>query len=120
MTVRGDYKRIEQVLYNLIGNAINYTGADKTVSVRVAAGGRFEVRDTGKGIPPEEIAAVWDKYYRANMTKRKVVGSGLGLSIVKSILTAHGAAFGIDSKVGEGSTFWFVLPQTAALQRKLP
>ncbi len=120
VTVRGDYKRIEQVLYNLIGNAINYTGADKTVSVRISAGGRFEVRDTGKGIPPEEIAAVWDKYYRANMTKRKVVGSGLGLSIVKSILTAHGAAFGIDSKVGEGSTFWFVLPQTAALQRKLP
>lgn len=115
VVVRGDYKRIEQVLYNLIGNAINYTGADKTVTVRVS-GGRVEIVDTGKGIPPEEIDAVWDKYYRANMTKRKVVGSGLGLSIVKSILTAHDARFGVDSTVGKGTTFWFVLPENRAAQ----
>lgn len=117
IVVSGDYKRIEQVLYNLIGNAVNYTGEDKRVSVRVsktAGGGRFSVTDTGKGISPEEIDAVWDKYYRASMTKRKVVGSGLGLSIVKSILIRHDAEYGIDSQPGKGSTFWFELGSAPA------
>lgn len=113
VTVRADSRRIEQVLYNLIGNAINYTGDDKTVIVRVLRDkngkAMFAVTDTGKGIPEEEIPLVWDKYYRANMTKRKVVGSGLGLSIVKNILLAHKAEFGIYSEVGKGSTFWFKL-----------
>lgn len=113
VTVTADSKRIEQVLYNLIGNAVNYTGADKTVTVRVLTDkfgkALFAVTDTGKGIPEDEIPLVWDKYYRANMTKRSVVGSGLGLSIVKNILQQHGAEFGIYSEVGKGSTFWFRL-----------
>lgn len=111
--VSGDSKRIEQVLYNLIGNAVNYTGPDKTVSVQVlkdtTGKALFAVTDTGKGIPEEQIPLVWDKYYRSNMTKRSVVGSGLGLSIVKNILQTHKAEFGIYSKVGVGSTFWFKL-----------
>ena len=109
--IKADSRRIEQVLYNLIGNAVNYTGEDKTVTVRVLRdkNGKalFAVTDTGKGIPEEEIPHVWDKYYRSNMTRRNVVGSGLGLSIVKSILQAHDAEFGIYSEVGKGSTFWF-------------
>ena len=113
VTVTADSKRIEQVLYNLIGNAVNYTGADKTVTVRVLTDkfgkALFAVTDTGKGIPEDEIPLVWDRYYRANMTKRSVVGSGLGLSIVKNILQRHGAEFGIYSEVGKGSTFWFRL-----------
>ena len=113
VTVTADSRRIEQVLYNLIGNAVNYTGEDKTVTVRVLTdkNGKalFAVTDTGKGIPEDEIPLVWDKYYRANMTKRSVVGSGLGLSIVKNILQQHGAEFGIYSEVGKGSTFWFRL-----------
>lgn len=119
--VYADYKRIEQVLYNLIGNAVNYTGADKTVTVRVKKAGkyaRFEVADTGKGIPKDELNAVWDKYYRANITGRTVVGTGLGLSIVKSVLTAHKAVFGIDSTVGKGSTFWFLLDAAPAEPEK--
>lgn len=110
--VMGDQSKLEQVMYNLIGNAVNYTGGDKRVVVRVKKGFKVcvEVRDTGKGIPPEEIDTVWDRYYRRNENKRSVVGSGLGLSIVKNILTAHKAEFGIDSTVGEGSAFWFKLP----------
>ncbi len=109
----GDEAKIEQVLYNLIGNAINYTGEDKTVTVYVKSRDNkvfFGVRDTGKGIAPEEIDSVWERYYRASQSKRKSVGTGLGLSIVKNILQLHGAEYGIRSTVGEGSLFWFSMP----------
>ncbi len=107
-------ERIVQVLYNLIGNAVNYTGADKRVLVklfRTDAGARFEVVDSGKGIPPEEIDTIWDRYYRSNKThKRPVQGTGLGLSIVKGILLAQGCPFGVVSEVGKGSCFWVEFP----------
>lgn len=103
-------ERIEQVLYNLIGNAINYTGEDKRVRVRLfkkEGGARFEVIDSGKGIPKDEIDTVWDRYYRSTAThKRSVSGTGLGLSIVKNILFAQGCPFGIISETGKGSCFW--------------
>lgn len=105
-----DEPKIEQVLYNLIGNAINYTGDDKTVTVYVKKrSGKvyFGVRDTGKGIEPDEIDTVWERYYRSSQSKRKSVGTGLGLSIVKNILMLHGAEYGIRSEVGRGSLFWF-------------
>lgn len=105
-----DSKRIEQVIYNLVCNAINYTGADKKVYVSLKEKDgvvRFSVRDTGKGIKQEELDRIWDRYYRANQTKRSVAGSGIGLSIVQSVLIHHGMEFGVESKLGEGSTFWF-------------
>ena len=107
-----DASRIKQVLYNLIGNAINYRGTDNVVTVAVKSaedGARVEVGDHGKGIPPEEIDNVWEKYYRATQTKRTTVGSGLGLTICKNILEAHSANYGIESEVGKGSVFWFEL-----------
>jgi signal transduction histidine kinase len=116
-----DGPKIEQVLYNLIGNALNYTGADKTVSVFVKKSGGdvvFGVRDTGKGIAPDEIDAVWERYYRSGQSKRKRVGTGLGLSIVKNILEMHGARYGVDSTPGAGSTFWFAMPSRESLQRR--
>ena len=58
----------------------------------------------------EELRDVWDKYYRLAQDKRRVVGSGLGLSIVKSILDLHGATYGVASEKGKGSNFWFELP----------
>jgi signal transduction histidine kinase len=111
LTCDCDSKRIEQAIYNLVCNAINYTGADKKIyiSLKKADNGniRFAVRDTGKGIKKEEIERIWDRYYRANQTKRSVAGSGIGLSVVQSVLLRHGMDFGVESEVGNGSTFWF-------------
>ncbi|MDE6618722.1 MAG: HAMP domain-containing histidine kinase [Clostridiales bacterium] len=109
-----DKSKIEQVLYNLIGNAVNYCGDDKTIILRVKkqdGGVRVEVTDHGSGIEQSELDSVWDRYYRSPHATRTVVGSGLGLSICKSILIAHGAEFGIISEIGKGSTFWFELMQ---------
>jgi len=111
--VFADRARIEQVLYNLISNAVNYSGDKKEVKVRqvvLSDTVRIEVSDSGKGIEPEKLKNIWDRYYRADKNHRRaVVGTGLGLSIVKEILDLHGAHFGVHSKVGEGSTFWFEL-----------
>ena len=74
-------------------------------------GARFEVIDSGKGIPKEEIDTVWDRYYRSAAShKRSVSGTGLGLSIVKGILLAQGCPFGIISETGKGSCFWAEFP----------
>ena len=109
--IMGDELRITQVLYNLINNAINYIGDDKTVIVRQTVQDdrvRVDVIDHGEGIPAEKLAYIWDRYYRVNEEHRRAkIGTGLGLSIVKNILIAHDAAYGVESTVGEGSDFWF-------------
>ncbi|MBR6580462.1 MAG: HAMP domain-containing histidine kinase [Ruminococcus sp.] len=105
-----DVVKIEQVIYNLINNAINYTGEDKQVFVRQINsqnGIIIEVEDTGEGIPPDKIKLIFDKYYRSENHKREVVGTGLGLSIVKAILKLHNYDYGVRSKIGKGSVFWF-------------
>ncbi len=107
-------ERVEQVLYNLIGNAVNYTGGDKKVTIRLKSGekaSRFEVIDTGKGIPPEEIDTIWERYYRSSDAhKRPVQGTGLGLSIVKNVLKKYNIPFGVSSEIGKGSCFWVEFP----------
>lgn len=112
--VEADEKRIGQVVYNLIGNALTYTGEDKKVTITQALMEnriRISIQDTGEGIPQEELPMIWHRYYRTQEThKRAVIGSGLGLSIVRSILEQHQVPFGVDSHEGEGSTFWFELP----------
>lgn len=111
--VEADEFKIYQVLYNLVNNAVNYTGEDKTVTVsQVVNGGivRIEVRDTGEGIAQDQLENVWDRYYKIDKNhKRAVMGTGLGLSIVKNILKQHDARYGVKSKPGQGSTFWFEL-----------
>lgn len=105
-----DVVKIEQVIYNLINNAINYTGADKQVYVRQINkpdGVVIEVEDTGDGIEEDKIKLIFDKYYRSENHKREVVGTGLGLSIVKAVLKLHGFDYGVRSTLGKGSTFWF-------------
>ena len=77
------------------------------------AGGkvRIDVIDHGEGIPPESLPYVWDRYYKVDKShKRTTVGAGLGLSIVKGVLEAHGAEYGVESTPGRGSDFWFCLP----------
>ncbi len=105
-----DPARLERVVCNLINNAVNYTGEDKNVyvtQINTGHGVRIEVRDTGDGIDEDKIRRIFDKYYRSENHKREVVGTGLGLSIVKAILKLHGFDFGVHSRLGEGSVFWF-------------
>jgi len=113
-SVVADRGMILQVVYNLINNAINYTGEDKQVSVTqtiTEATVKISVSDTGEGITEKDLSQIWDRYYRVDkMHKRATIGTGLGLSIVKEILEVHSAAFGVDSELGCGSTFWFELP----------
>ncbi len=105
-----DVVKIEQVIYNLINNAINYTGEDKQVYVRQINqpdGVLIEVEDTGDGIEEDKIKLIFDKYYRSENHKREVIGTGLGLSIVKAVLKLHNYDYGVRSTLGKGSTFWF-------------
>ena len=116
--VTADEGRILQVIYNLVNNAVNYTGDDKIVCVRqtvVDSGEKvlIEVTDSGDGIPEESLPLVWERYYKVHdFHKRADVGTGLGLSIVKNVLLLHRAEFGVNSRigVGSGSCFWFKLP----------
>ena len=113
---RADEEKIKQVIYNLLGNAANYTGEDKTVyiSLKQSMDGRrikFSVRDTGKGIAEEDLSEIWNRYYRVKENhNRPVKGTGLGLNIVKVILKNHSFDFGVDSKINGGSTFWIDFP----------
>ncbi|MBQ3107587.1 MAG: sensor histidine kinase [Firmicutes bacterium] len=112
-TVWGDYGRIRQVLSNLLTNAVRYSGDNKAVTLRLcsdANGVRCEVQDRGIGIPTEELSHIWERYYRASsQSGRASGGSGLGLAITKEIFVLHGASYGAESTVGQGSTFWFSL-----------
>ena len=112
-----DRQKLGQVMYNLIGNAVNYTGDDKVVRIRLKLESdaiRFEVSDSGRGIPEEELAEIWERYYRSSEThKRPVKGTGLGLSIVKTILEKHNFRFGVNSVVGVGSSFYAFFPLCA-------
>lgn len=111
--VEADEFKIFQVVYNLVNNAIHYTGEDRRVAVRQIRKGdqvRIEVEDSGQGIPKEEVPFVWDRYYKGKKAhKRAAAGTGLGLSIVKNILLLHQADYGVDSQPGRGSIFWFEL-----------
>ena len=122
--VNADETLILQVIYNLVSNAVNYTGDDKSVEIRQDVKDgicRITVSDTGDGIPPEKLPYIWDRYYRTgDFHKRAVCGTGLGLSIVKGALILHGAQFGVSSTVGKGSSFWFELPEADAPDGSAP
>lgn len=112
--IYADPLRISQVMYNLINNAINYCGEDKTVVVRQSVFENnvcIEVIDHGEGIEESKLEHIWDRYYKVDKEhKRAVVGTGLGLSIVKNILLQYDARFGVKTKVGQGSDFWWMFP----------
>lgn len=109
--VYADKKRMQQVMYNLINNAINYTGEDKKVIVKVIKNKesyKVEVSDTGKGIDKEELDFIWEKYYKSDKThSRLYLGTGIGLSIVKNILVKHNFKYGVHSIKNKGTTFYF-------------
>lgn len=111
--VVADKTKIEQVIYNLIINAVNNTGDDKKIDIRIILLGKrakVEVEDNGVGIPKEKLANIWTRYYRVDKTYgRTSTGSGLGLSIVKNILDKHKSNYKVESEVGKGSKFSFDL-----------
>ena len=109
--VKGDVNKISQVIYNLVNNAINYTGDDLTVIIEVIENKKtytVNIIDSGKGIKKEELNIIWDKYYKNEKNhKRSKVGTGVGLSIVKNILDKHNFKYGVVSKNGKGTRFYF-------------
>jgi len=112
--IQADPRSIEEVFSNLISNAINYSPEGGEVSVSVVSHGDYlvvMVGDTGIGIEPEEISKIFDKFYRVKHPKtRQVIGSGLGLSIVKAIVESHRGSIEVESQPGVGTTFRVFLP----------
>ena len=113
--VEVDEKRIKQVLYNFVNNAINYNTNEKPeiiISTKISDDRRVlvSVYDNGPGIKKEEIPLIWDRYYKVDAEhKRQVLGSGIGLSLSRMILELHGVEYGVDSKEGEYTRFYFYL-----------
>ncbi|HSU15642.1 PAS domain S-box protein [Longimicrobium sp.] len=109
--LEGDRERIMQVLANLLGNAVKFTPQGGRVGLRVTAGGdevRFDVSDTGPGIPAEHLDRVFDRFWKVRSANRQ--GAGLGLAIAKGIVEAHDGRIWVESEAGRGSTFSFTLP----------
>jgi signal transduction histidine kinase len=110
-----DHQRIHQVLSNLVSNAIKFTSAGGDIEIgagRRTAELQLSVRDTGVGIPPENVLHVFDRYWQASIGDRR--GLGLGLPIARGIVEAHGGKLWVESEPGKGSTFMFTLPAQEA------
>jgi two-component system, OmpR family, phosphate regulon sensor histidine kinase PhoR len=129
--VGADSKQIARVLVNLIHNAIKFTpsGGVVTIGTRLQPGGRaqsFFVQDTGVGIHPEELSRIFERFYKADRARSKSDfigpgggGSGLGLSIARHVVEAHGGRINAESTPGKGSTFTFTLPVTVPSETSL-
>ena len=116
LELNADYDRLDQVLSNLVANALRYTpsGGRITLLARPSpAGVTLEVADTGEGIPPEDLAYIFDRFWRGDRarTHREGVGSGLGLAIARQLVQAHGGAIRAASAPGQGTTFTIELPR---------
>jgi signal transduction histidine kinase len=107
-------QKIERVLYNLIGNALRHTPPGGRIDItlqKTANGVRFEVRDSGEGIAPDDLPLVFDRFYRGEKSRSRATGgAGLGLAIARGIIEAHGGTIEISSTLGQGTLVWFVLP----------
>jgi len=114
--INADEVKITQAFYNLLLNAINYSGEDKNVIVRQNVNGNrveIEVIDHGDGIEQSDLPYIWNRYYKVDKKhKRPKMGTGLGLSIVKKVIEMHDGEYGVESEVGKGSIFWFSLEYT--------
>jgi PAS domain S-box-containing protein len=113
LTVLADEHRIDQVIVNMVNNAVKYAPNSKQVVFNVQRKGnkaKISVTDTGQGIPEEKREHLFDRYYQTDASGYKNSGLGLGLYISAEIIRKHGGEIGVDSELGKGSTFWFTLP----------
>ena len=115
MTITADVGRLDQVLGNLMANALRYTPAGGTITLRAepAGGGvRITVSDTGEGIPAEDLPYLFDRFWRGDRSRSHAggAGSGLGLAIARQLVQAHGGRIGVESQPGQGTTFTIELP----------
>lgn len=113
LMVYGDYRRIDQVIVNLINNAVKYAPQSKILDITITHDemlATVSVRDYGIGISPEKLPHLFDRYYRVDALGHQFSGLGLGLYISADIISRHGGKIGVESEVGEGSRFWFTLP----------
>ncbi len=111
--VQIDAQRLEQVLVNLIHNSVKFTRPGGEIVLFAEPENwsvRFAVRDTGVGIPEDDISRIFERFYRVDKS-RAGSGTGLGLSIAKHIVEAHGGKIWVESREGEGSTFYFTIPR---------
>ncbi len=123
--VSGDGERLQQVVWNLLSNALKFTDSGGRVCVEVGADGanvRLSVRDNGQGVAPEFVPYVFDRFRQADASaSRRHGGLGLGLSLVRQIVELHGGTVGVESAgVTRGSTFWVSLPAVPGLDRRRP
>ncbi|MCI5572283.1 MAG: HAMP domain-containing sensor histidine kinase [Faecalibacterium prausnitzii] len=121
LPVYADPEMMQRALHNLLGNAMHHIGADGIFILRATPcteGIRVEVEDHGPGIPPEDLPHIFDRYYRSRSDAGKQ-GTGLGLSITKAIFQQHGFRFGVQSIVGKGTTFWFIMNDLPANEKAL-
>jgi two-component system phosphate regulon sensor histidine kinase PhoR len=110
-----DTEAVHQILTNLVENAIKYTpeGGSVTLGARATGSEQYEffVRDTGSGIPPDDLSRLFERFYRVDKARSKALGgTGLGLAIVKHLTLSQGGSVRVESKLGAGSTFYFTLP----------
>jgi len=112
--IQADPKNIQEIFNNIISNAIDYSPEGGRVNVIAKGLGEYmeiKVEDTGVGIAPEELAKIFDKFYRVKHPKtREVIGTGLGLSIVKGVVEAHQGTIDVESEVDRGTSFRILLP----------
>ena len=112
--IRADRAKLKQVFLNLLSNAVKYTPAGGKITLSAEADPeelRVRVRDTGRGIPPEAMQNLFQKFYRGPGSERMAEGTGLGLSIAGKIVEAHGGRISVESEVGKGTTFTVHLPR---------
>jgi len=112
--IEAELTKVQRVHYNLVPNAIQHTPANGSISLDtqvVSAGVQVNVTDTGEGIPPEDLSHIFDQFFRGEKSRsRETGGSGLGLAIAKRIVEAHHGRIWVESQVGQGTRFSFVLP----------
>jgi signal transduction histidine kinase len=120
--VQWDADRINEVMGNLLANAFKFTGSGGTVALSATPSDNYvkiEVRDTGAGVPPDQLPHIFEKFYQAdNQDAASARGTGLGLAIAKEIVEAHRGQISCDSVLGEGTTFTLLLPTEVRFRRQ--